>query len=368
MPMDANFVTATPNGFISAGAPFKVNGVNCYFLAYCSESSRQTMMDLTRAIGANTIRSWGFLNVENRNQGDVAFQYLSGGKITVDTGVDGLERLDALIASAEANDIRLILPLVNYWNDLGGMPLYLKWLGIDGGADQFYRAPLARTAYQNWVRSVITRRNTRTNRFYYEEPAILAWELANEPRCEVAGGRDLLLDWIGEMCGFVKSFDANHLLGVGDEGYLRRASTRDPMYDGRHGVDAEAFLNFGEIDFGTIHFYPESTGKPPAFLSTWLQELAGSGRRANKPMLLEEFGIKLDMNTPDPAARRNQVYAEWLGAADQFGIAGDLLWMAGGTATDIAGFRDDYTIYTAGEIPAVAAHARSASSGVAPTT
>ncbi len=316
------------------------------------------MMDLVRAMGANTVRSWGFLNVDNRGSGAVAFQYLSDDKITVDTGPEGLERLDALIASAEANDIRLILPLVNYWNDLGGMPLYLKWLGIAGGVEQFYRAPASRTAYRNWVEAVITRRNTRTNRFYFEEPAILAWELANEPRCEVPGGRELLLDWIGEMCGFVKSFDRNHLLGVGDEGYLRRAGTQDPMYDGRHGVDAEAFLNFGEIDFGTIHYYPESTGKPPGFLTTWLQDLAGSGQRANKPMLLEEFGIKLDTRAPDPGVRRNEVYAEWLDAADRSGIAGTMLWMAGGTAPDIVGFRDDYTIYSASEVPALVAHAR----------
>ena len=358
MPMDTNFVRSTPTGFELGGTPFPLNGVNCYFLAYCSESSRQLMMDLARASGANTVRSWGFLNVENRGNGAVAFQYLSGGQITVDAGPDGLEHLDALIASAEANDIRLILPLLNYWNDLGGMPLYLKWLGIAGGVEKFYSAPAARTAYRNWVQTVITRRNTRTNRFYFEEPAILAWELANEPRCEIAGGRELLLDWIGEMCGFVKSVDRNHLLGVGDEGYLRRTGSHDPLYDGRHGVDAEAFLNFGEIDFGTIHFYPESTGKPPGFLATWLEDLAGSGQRANKPMLLEEFGIKLDASGPDAAARRNEVYAEWLNAADRAGIAGTMLWMAGGTAPDIAGFRDDYTIYSAGEVPAVAAHTR----------
>lgn len=356
--MDASLISVTPNGFTRGGARFPVNGVNCYFLAYCSDSSRQTMMDLARAMGANTVRSWAFLNVDDRSAGSVAFQYLSESRIIVDTGPDGLERLDALIASAEDNDIRLILPLVNYWDNLGGMRLYLQWLGIAGGVEQFYRAPHARTAYRNWVQAVITRRNTRTNRFYYEEPAILAWELANEPRCEVADGRELLLDWIGEMCRFVKSLDRNHLLSVGDEGFLRRAGTHDPMYDGQYGVDTEAFLNFGEIDFGTIHFYPETTGKPPEFLTTWLQDLAGSGQRANKPMLLEEFGIKLDKTVPDPAARRNQVYAEWLDSADRFAIAGDLLWMAGGTAPDIAGFRDDYTIHSASEVPAVTAHAR----------
>jgi mannan endo-1,4-beta-mannosidase len=38
----------------------------------------------------------------------------------------GLERLDALIAAAEEADLRLILPLVNYWKDFGGVPQYLR--------------------------------------------------------------------------------------------------------------------------------------------------------------------------------------------------------------------------------------------------
>ena len=173
-----------------------------------------------------------------------------------------------MIAAAGDNGLRVILPLVNYWDDLGGMRLYLKWLCIAGDVEEFYRAPAARVAYRNWVQSVLTRRNSRTNRYYFEEPAILAWELANEPRCEIPGGRELLLDWVGEMCRFVKTLDSNHLLAVGDEGYLVRAGAPDHLHDGRHGVDTEALLNFGEIDFGGIHFYTESTVQPSEFLES----------------------------------------------------------------------------------------------------
>jgi len=338
--------------------PFPVVGLNCYFLAYCSDASRQAVMDAARRTGANTLRCWAFLNVDNRAPGSVAFQFLENSSITIDTGPDGLERLDALIQSAEANEFRLILPLVNYWNDLGGMPTYLKWLGIQGGVEEFYRSPLAKTAYQNWVRALLTRRNTRTGRIYADEPAIMAWELANEPRCEVSGGRELLLDWIGEMGRFVKTLDSNHLLALGDEGFLRHAKTHDDLYDGSHGVDGEAILNFGEIDFGTCHFYPESMKRSPAFLEVWVKDHVESGQRANKPMLLEEYGIKIDGQTIGTAVERNQWYERWLNAVQQHGGAGDLLWMIGGTDPDTTGFRDDYTVLSADEVPAVVAHAQ----------
>jgi mannan endo-1,4-beta-mannosidase len=315
-------------------------------------------MDAAEGIGANTLRCWAFLNVDNRSPGSVAFQHLQNGSITIDTGPDGLERLDALIQSAEANGFRLILPLVNYWNDLGGMPLYLQWLGIQGRVEEFYRSPLARAAYQNWVRALLTRRNTRTGRIYTDEPAIMAWELANEPRCEVSGGRELLLDWIGEMSRFVKALDANHLLAVGDEGFLRHAQTNDDLYDGSHGVDGEAILNFGEIDFGTYHFYPESMKRSPDFLEVWIKDHVESGQRANKAMLLEEYGIKIDGTTIGTVTERNQWYERWLSAVQQLGGAGDLLWMIGCVNPDTAGFKDDYTVLSADEVPAVVAHAQ----------
>ena len=357
MALGPDFVKAAPTGFLLGGDPLPVAGVNCYFLAYCSDQIRQAVMDAAAEMRANVLRCWAFLGIEDRQPGAVAFQYLDDGSIAVDNGPDGLERLDALIAQADANGLRLILPLVNYWKDFGGMPLYLKWLGISGETEEFYRSPAARAAYRDWVRAVITRRNTRTNRFYYEEPAIMAWELTNEARCEVPGGRELLLDWIGEMSRFVKDLDSNHLLGMGDEGYLKHASTNDNLYDGSHGVDGEAILNFGEVDFGTFHFYPESMNRPPKFLETWIRDHVESGQRANKPMLLEEYGIKLDPKAASPVPQRSQIYAGWLETASRLSLAGDLLWMCGCKDPDAIGFRDDYTIYTAGEVPALASRA-----------
>lgn len=39
-------------------------------------------------------------------------------------------------------------------------------------------------AVQDYVRFILTRRNTRNGLVYREDPTILAWDLINEPRCE----------------------------------------------------------------------------------------------------------------------------------------------------------------------------------------
>jgi mannan endo-1,4-beta-mannosidase len=346
--MASEFVTAAGTRFSLGGTPFPVSGVNCYFLGYCSDASRRAIMAAARGMGANVIRSWAFLDGEPPSQGQVVFQYFDGTSIVPNPGPDGLERLDALVAAAEETGFRLVLPFINYWKDFGGIPQYMTWLGIEGGPEKFFTDGRARGAYRRWVQTLLTRRNTRTGRVYADEPAVMAWELANEPRCEVAGGRELVLDWVGEMSAFVKSLDRNHLLAVGDEGFLLHAQTKDPLYNGSHGVDGEAILNFGEIDFGTYHFYPEHMNGP-AFAETWIRDHVASGTRANKPMLLEEYGLTLgDGTNPE---KRLEWYARWTQWLGEAGGAGALLWMLGGTADDVTGFRDSYTVYSAAEVP-----------------
>src|SRR5690242_6222788 len=151
---------------------------------------------------------------------DVCFQYLDPDSAIpeIREGPFGITRLDRAIKLAAERNIRLILTLTNYFPDYGGMHQYQKWLGLPVLND-FYRAPAATMMFKHWLGSIIARHNALTSTPYIEDPTILAWEIANEPRCP---GEDpqVLTDWITEISAFMRSKLRNQLIAAGEEGFL----------------------------------------------------------------------------------------------------------------------------------------------------
>jgi mannan endo-1,4-beta-mannosidase len=110
-------------------------------------------------------------------------------------------------------------------------------------------------------------------------------------------GADTLIGRVDEMSAYLKSVDANHLVAVGDEGYFRRSlAGGHALYNGSFGVDCERLLGVSTVDFGTCHLYPDFAAGEDAvqFGARWIREDIEAGKRANKPMLIEEYGWKVD--------------------------------------------------------------------------
>jgi mannan endo-1,4-beta-mannosidase len=368
MALPPEFVRARDGQFDLGGSRFPVVGANCYYLAYASPRMRGDVLAVANQLGFNTIRSWAFLDGKAASSGTVPEDAWRGvyfqcwdpdnSRPRLNQDTDGLQRLDHLIADAEAAGIRLILPLVNHWPDFGGMDRYVEWFQA-GSRDQFYRDPRVRGAYQSYVHQVLTRRNTVTGRLYKDEPAILAWELANEPRCETSDGREVLLGWVRDMSRWAKQDDPNHLLSVGDEGQFAGGS--GDLYDGRYGVDCEAFLKVPDIDFGTYHMYPEAWKQPDPvqFGIRWIERHLAAGRKTRKPMLLEEYGVTVGADGYSSALTRNFVYSYWLQTVLSERGAGDLAWMIA-SVDDLTGKLypdyDHFTFFSLAEVMSIRDH------------
>ena len=356
-----NLIGARNGHFDDNGSRFKLAGANNYYLAFASHSMNRAVLDAAKQMGLNVLRVPAFLDCKPASPGTVPegawrgvfFQYwdLETHRPELNIGENGLERLDRLIADAEQAGIRLILPLVNHWPDFGGMDRYVEWFHA-ASRDAFYTNPGIREAYQSYVSQILARKNTVTGRIYKDEPAILAWELANEPRCDARGGGAILLEWVGGMSGWIKQNDPNHLLGVGDEGFW-----------GKHGVDCEAFLNVPDIDFGTFHLYPQAWKQrdPLSFGLRWIEQHLAAGRSAGKPMLLEEYGMTVGGRRGlSSASERDGIYRAWLRSVLEQEGAGDLAWMIASTDDETGEPYPDYdrfTLYGDADAPSIRAHA-----------
>ena len=354
------FVQRSGEKLLLAGEPYRIVGGNTYYLGYAPESVQNGVLDLAQSFAMNAVRIWAFYDTPKPpGPWDISFQYWDDAQKApvLNDGANGLERLDRAIARAGERGIRLILTLTNNWQDFGGMPCYAHWFGIDPrNKNQFYTDERCKQAYRNYVEQIVNRRNTITGRLYRDDPAILAWELANEPRCENNGGVETLLGWVDEMSGLIKGLDANHLIAVGDEGYFRRQwAGSHALYNGGYGVSCEELLGIPQIDFGTLHLYPQIMAKeedPAEFGLRWIREHLEAGQRASKPMLLEEYGAIANNQ------ERDAIFDAWLRSIEELDGVGDMLWMMGLPKSNDQWYApDDYVVLNPADAPSVGAHA-----------
>ncbi|KIK62666.1 glycoside hydrolase family 5 protein [Collybiopsis luxurians FD-317 M1] len=325
--------TAAPTGFVKTsgihftlnGKPFTVVGANSYWVGLMNYgiADMNTAFHDIAATGASVCRTWGFNEVTTPD-GVAFYQSWSGSTPTINLGANGLENFDNVVAAAKANGLRLIVTLTNNWSDYGGMDVYVnQLLGQGQPHDFFYTNPTVIAAYKNYVKTFVTR--------YLNEPAILAWELANEPRClgstSASSGNcsiSTISTWAAEMSAFIKSIDSNHLVAIGDEGFINDPGNPIFVYQGSSpslGIDFATNLNISTLDFGTFHLYPDSWGEPAnPFGTQWIEDHATAMTASNKPIIMEEFGITLD---------EVDVYGSWYSAIESTNVAGDLIWQAG---------------------------------------
>jgi mannan endo-1,4-beta-mannosidase len=349
--------TSRPSAtFQLGGRPFCFLGANNYYMTYKSRRMTDDVLASAKAMGLKVLRIWGFLdrgsldgsvaNVHEKGEKEgVYFQYWDPalGRPAYNDGASGLEHLDYILDRAQKLDLKIVLVLTNNWKDFGGMDQYLVWYGLDGHG-LFFTEDRVKAAFKDWIAHLATRKNSLNGTPYREDPTIFAWELANEPRA--AGLTSSITAWADQMSTFVKSVDPNHMVAVGDEGFLTGGSGFG--HDGGEGIDHAALLALGSVDFGTYHLYPDTWKQADGWGQAWIEEHLALAQSVGKPTLLEEYGVTLERDAsgaPLDEVRRLRAYARWHEIIEKRGGNGTLLWMLSGR-DDGGGRYPDYDHFT----------------------
>ncbi|KAI7732003.1 hypothetical protein M8C21_017182 [Ambrosia artemisiifolia] len=294
--MDDDFVHINGAQFTLNGAPFYANGFNAYWLMEVASNPSQrpkVTSAFREAIKSSLLigRTWAF-----SDGGPNALQSSPGVY-----NEDMFQGLDFVIYEAGRFGVKLILCLVNNFNDYGGKEQYVQWAKERGqqlqNEESFFTNLMVKSFFKDHIKTVLTRRNTITGVMYKDDPTIMAWELMNEPRCPSDISGATIQNWTLEMACYLKSMDGNHLLEVGLEGFYGASSSQKNPNNSTYGADFIANNQIPEVDFATVHSYPDQwlSNQDDAaqldFLQQWIHDhIEDAQSILKKPVLFTEFG------------------------------------------------------------------------------
>ncbi|PRW56628.1 Mannan endo-1,4-beta-mannosidase 1 [Chlorella sorokiniana] len=354
------------------GSPYYFCGANCYYLLTraadpATRHECTAVLDDAAAAGITVLRTWAFADGEQWS----ALQTRPG---VYEERT--FQALDWVIAEAGWRGLRLLLNLTNYWKDYGGMRQYVQWAyqargqqpPIDGSgqvaAEPFYTDPDCQRMFKANMAAVVRRVNSLTGVRYSDDPAILAWGLANEPRGDRAC--TVVPFWADAMARHLKSLDPHHLVTLDVEGFLGpstpdEAARSNPYNCAGSGCDFAADCGSPAIDFACAHMYPD-LWLPQAddqerlhFALCWVDCHVALARRLGKPLVLSEWGKQRSVGGEAAAtggSPRAAFYAQVLGRSVQHmqagGLAGTAVWMM---AAPSYPDHDRFTVYLSSRQP-----------------
>jgi mannan endo-1,4-beta-mannosidase len=313
----AEFIKVQNIRFIKGGKPYFFLGTNFWYGAYLgSKANYGNRERLIREL--NQLSSLGVKNLrilaasENSEISNSLKPAIILGPGKYDEAL--LDGLDFLLSEMSKRGMHGVLFLNNFWEWSGGMSQYLVW--VHGGkivdpvlgnatwsdfiknSSLFYSDTLANRYYRDFIKMLANRMNVYSGKAYKDDPSIMAWELANEPRGGVLeGGWGEFCKWIDETAGFIHSIDKNHLVTTGSEGTVGC------------NQDSALFLQSHKsrnIDYLTFHLWAKNWGWFNAkniagtFPTTKTKAIdyinlhMSLARKLGKPIVMEEFGMERD--------------------------------------------------------------------------
>lgn len=267
-----------------------------------------------------------------------------------------LAGLDLLLSEMGKRNMKAVIFLSNNWEWSGGFLQYLNWNGLIADSvlrrrltwdeqrdytSKFYSCEQCVQDYLKQVKLIVTRTNPLTKKKYSNDPAIMAWELVNEPRPMRPAANEVYKQWISKSAAYIKSLDKNHLVTTGHEGMM--ATDNDmPLYEQVHADK--------NIDYLTIHIWPKNWSwfkeatlaqdMPSVKTKTldYLDKHVIVATRLKKPLVIEEFGLPRDGHSFDINASTTlrddyykTIFNEWQKDKQQSDVIGGVnFWAFGG--------------------------------------
>ncbi|RYY40467.1 MAG: beta-mannosidase [Chitinophagaceae bacterium] len=268
-----------------------------------------------------------------------------------------LKSLDLVLAEMGQRKMKAILMLSNNWEWSGGFLQYLNWAGklsdsvmrrkltweeFTQYGSNFYGCAPCVSAYHAQVDLLLNRTNVVTGKKYVDDPVLMAWELANEPRPMRLEEKEAYLAWARTTAAHIKKAAPQQLVCLGHEGTI---GTQIPeLYELLHADR--------NVDYLTIHIWPKNwawfaadsleAGFPnvQAKTASYINEHVLLARRLRKPLVIEEFGLPRDNGLFDTSATTSwrdcyyeMLLAQWGQSRSNGGVlAGINFWAFGGSA------------------------------------
>ncbi|HEY4335482.1 MAG TPA: glycosyl hydrolase family 28 protein, partial [Puia sp.] len=378
LPGSTAYLNKSPKGFVSRaggglaldGKPYSFIGANYWQGALLANAATgkagrarvRRELDFLAAHGVTNLR----ILAGAEGSGAIDGSWRVGPSLQPRKGTfseSALQGLDFVLSEMGRRKMKAVIYLSNNWDWSGGWLQYLNWNGLLPDADlhrklsweemrdrvsQFYGCASCVADYQGLVKRVVSRTNSITGKPYTSDAAIMAWELANEPRPMRSSAYAAYRQWVASTAALIKSIDPDHLVTTGTEGM---ASTDDNI-----GIYSEIHSD-KNIDYLTIHVWPKNWGffadtaigasMPRILASTksYIDKHLAVARRLGKPMVIEEFGLPRDRESFDPAssAGLRERYYDLLfrtvaeSVVSGSGLAGCNFWAFGGEGRPIRG-------------------------------
>ena len=222
-----------------------------------------------------------------------------------------LAGLDYLLMQMDKRNMVAVLYLNNSWEWSGGYGYYLEQAGMgkaprpnEDGYPAFMNfvakyasCEKAHQLFYDYVRFIIGRTNRYTHRRYVDDPAIMSWQIGNEPRAFSKEALPAFEHWLAEASSLIRSLDSNHLISIGSEGSW--GCENDIACYERICADKN-------VDYCNIHLWPynwswarqdhlvEDLGVSCQNTKEYIDQHLDVCARIKKPLVMEEFGYPRD--------------------------------------------------------------------------